>query len=120
MKFLLKNLRLIRLYRQMEQWDLAKIVRCSSSIISDYELCKVAVNLTRATQIADALKVSVEMLTSELCLILVPQSWKNIYDDLHTRILVEEVMSYDAVEKAKAYYRVLKAREQKDGHQQTV
>ena len=68
-------------------------------------------SMERIEQLAEALKVSVEMLTSDLCLILVPKRWKDIYDDLHTRILVEEVLSYDSKQKAQAYYRILKSRE---------
>ena len=88
------------------------MLKLSRGFVLYYENKQVPVAIDTAKEIAKALKTTVEMLTTDLCLILVPKRWANIYDDLHTRVLVDEVVGYDAKEKAVAYYKVLKAREE--------
>lgn len=75
------NLKLLRIWRGIEQNELADKAICAQSTISECESGKRNIRPKLAKKFAKALEVDLEMITQDLTLIPVPDRWGSIIKD---------------------------------------
>lgn len=88
------NIKLLRIWRDLTQDELAKSIGCSQYKVSVYENGLSPLNSVLREAFAAALDVPGIMLDGEITII--PKSWGKLVEDPRMPILVEELLSYDS------------------------
>lgn len=103
------NLKVLRTWRKMSQFDLADASGCSHCTVSDCERGKRYIRPTLKKQFAEVLEVPERMIDGEITII--PKAWDRLVSDPRMPILVDQLLARDSRDLSRMVHAVVKEQE---------